>query len=159
VVVISTVTVHAALPRFPLPDAGRLTVAVGSRWGRVLLTAAAAGVSLLAEPVRHTLGFGQVNLLLCAVIVVDCLLVPAGRRGYLVGAATAVKLTPAVFLLLFRGPVVTPPLRVSILSPPVGVWHVGLFPCGRRGGDPDRGWWPRCGRGGGGPPAVAARVG
>jgi alpha-1,2-mannosyltransferase len=56
--------------------------------------------SLLAEPVMATLGFGQVNLVLAAMVALDVL---APRtwwpRGLLIGIATAVKLTPAVFVL------------------------------------------------------------
>lgn len=66
------------------------------------LTAAVLAVALWTGPVRETLGFGQVNVFLMALVVVDCL---RGRGrwwgGVLVGLATAVKLTPAVFVLWF----------------------------------------------------------
>ncbi|RZQ61519.1 glycosyltransferase 87 family protein [Amycolatopsis suaedae] len=64
--------------------------------------AAAVPVALLCEPVRSTLGFGQVNLWLMAMVVADCLL-PRTRwpRGLLVGLAVAIKITPAAFLLFF----------------------------------------------------------
>jgi alpha-1,2-mannosyltransferase len=57
---------------------------------------------LLVEPVRETLGFGQLGILLVAAACLDSL---PGKRffrrrllpeGWLVGVATAVKLTPAV---------------------------------------------------------------
>ncbi|MGQ0778498.1 MAG: glycosyltransferase 87 family protein [Pseudonocardiales bacterium] len=52
------------------------------------------------EPVWKTLLLGQVNLYLMAIVVVDLLAVRAGRyRGFLIGLAAAIKLTPAVFLL------------------------------------------------------------
>lgn len=59
-------------------------------------------VALVLEPVRSTIGYGQVNALLMALITFDCLL-PAPRwpRGVLVGLAAAIKLTPAVFVLYF----------------------------------------------------------
>jgi alpha-1,2-mannosyltransferase len=59
-------------------------------------------VALLLEPVRNTLNYGQVNILLMALVAADCLL-PHTRwpRGALVGLAAAVKLTPAAFLLFF----------------------------------------------------------
>ncbi|WP_344419213.1 glycosyltransferase 87 family protein [Amycolatopsis minnesotensis] len=62
----------------------------------------AAAVSLLFEPVRKTVEFGQVNLLLMGLVALDCLL-PRTRwpRGLLVGLAAAIKLTPAVFVLFF----------------------------------------------------------
>jgi alpha-1,2-mannosyltransferase len=62
----------------------------------------AVGGGILLEPVRTTLKFGQVNLVLMGLVAADCLL---GRtrypRGLLVGLAAAVKLTPAVFILFF----------------------------------------------------------
>ncbi|WP_246256989.1 glycosyltransferase 87 family protein [Amycolatopsis anabasis] len=58
--------------------------------------------ALMSEPVRATLGFGQVNLLLMVLVAVDAL-APMRRwpRGVLIGLAAAVKLTPAVFVLFF----------------------------------------------------------
>jgi alpha-1,2-mannosyltransferase len=58
--------------------------------------------ALVLEPVRNTINYGQVNVLLMALVTVDCL-VPGGRwpRGALVGLAAAVKLTPAAFVLFF----------------------------------------------------------
>ncbi|GAB3583278.1 glycosyltransferase 87 family protein [Amycolatopsis endophytica] len=57
-------------------------------------------VALFSEPVRATLGFGQVNLLLMLLVTVDAL-APVRRGGFLVGLAAAVKLTPAAFVLFF----------------------------------------------------------
>lgn len=56
----------------------------------------------LLEPARETLNYGQINLVLMALVTADCLL-PSTRwpRGLLVGLAAAIKLTPLVFLLLF----------------------------------------------------------
>lgn len=72
---------------------------VGPRW-----TAVAAVVvgGVLLEPVRLTLTFGQINLVLMALVAADCLL-PRTRwpRGLLIGVAAAVKLTPIVFVLYF----------------------------------------------------------
>ncbi len=63
----------------------------------VVLLAVVAG-SLLLEPVRETLGFGQVNLMLCALILYDVLDLKHSRRGIWIGLAAGVKLTPLVFL-------------------------------------------------------------
>lgn len=58
--------------------------------------------ALTLDPVWMTFGYGQINLLLLALVVVDCLLVTDRRwRGVLVGVAAAIKLTPAVFVLYF----------------------------------------------------------
>jgi alpha-1,2-mannosyltransferase len=67
-----------------------------------LLLGAVLPVALLFEPVRATLGYGQINLLLMGLVAVDCLVRrPRWPRGALVGLAAAVKLTPAAFLLFF----------------------------------------------------------
>jgi alpha-1,2-mannosyltransferase len=59
-------------------------------------------VTLFLEPVRNTLGYGQVNVALMALVSADCLVVaPRWPRGALVGIAAAVKLTPAAFVLFF----------------------------------------------------------
>lgn len=62
----------------------------------------------LFEPLRDTFSFGQVNLVLLALVLVDCLLLTTGRgrwAGAGIGLAAAVKLTPALFigLLLLAG--------------------------------------------------------
>ncbi|MFS8199895.1 glycosyltransferase 87 family protein [Streptomyces sp. CWNU-52B] len=72
------------------------------RYGRFGL---AVGVCLLAllEPVRDTFSFGQVNLLLLALVLADARLTAGGRSrwaGVGIGLAAAVKLTPAIFIVL-----------------------------------------------------------
>ncbi|MGN6175207.1 MAG: glycosyltransferase 87 family protein [Streptosporangiaceae bacterium] len=58
--------------------------------------------ALFLEPVRNTLAYGQVNVVLMALVALDCLLdSPRWPRGTLVGLAAAVKLTPAAFVLFF----------------------------------------------------------
>ncbi|GLZ41763.1 glycosyltransferase 87 family protein [Actinokineospora sp. NBRC 105648] len=55
--------------------------------------------TLLLEPVWRSLGLGQVNVILMAMVVADVLLL-RGRRytGLLIGVAAAVKLTPLIFI-------------------------------------------------------------
>lgn len=68
------------------------------------LTVVIAMVTLFEfiEPVRSTLSFGQVNLVLMAAVVFDTLTrARHWPRGMLIGIAMAIKLTPAVFLLFF----------------------------------------------------------
>lgn len=65
-------------------------------------------LAALTEPVAETVRFGQVNLILAALVLVDVLvLMPQHRRaaGLLLAAAISIKLTPAIFLLvpLVRG--------------------------------------------------------
>lgn len=78
-----------------------LTAPTATRDGRIhgwLLIGAA--VLMLSEPVRSTIAFGQINLLLAAAILLDLTGPPRSRwRGVLVGVATAVKLTPGLFVL------------------------------------------------------------
>ena len=53
------------------------------------------------EPVMQTLEFGQINLILMALVTVDVLAVHPRWRGVLIGIAAAIKLTPAAFVLYF----------------------------------------------------------
>jgi alpha-1,2-mannosyltransferase len=54
------------------------------------------------EPVLQTIEFGQINLVLMALVALDCLVVrPKWPRGTLIGIAAAIKLTPAAFVLFF----------------------------------------------------------
>ena len=59
-------------------------------------------LAVFLEPVRSTLGFGQIDVVLMALVSLDCLLPSLrGKRGILTGLAAAVKLTPAAFILFF----------------------------------------------------------
>jgi alpha-1,2-mannosyltransferase len=76
--------------------------------GRAGATLLAAGATMWLGPVQLTLGLGQVNLILMAIIVAD-LCLPDGRwlKGMGVGLAAGFKLTPLIFipyLLLTRRP-------------------------------------------------------
>ena len=64
------------------------------------------GIAVLValEPIRTTLGYGQVNTLLMALVVADLLPDAPGERrriprGTLIGLAAAIKLTPALFVV------------------------------------------------------------
>ena len=60
----------------------------------------AAGALAWTVPLNETISFGQVNLLLAMACLLDCTW--SGRhRGVLVGVATAVKLTPGLFIVYF----------------------------------------------------------
>jgi alpha-1,2-mannosyltransferase len=61
-------------------------------------------VVLAVEPIRTTLGYGQVNTILMALVVADLLPDPPEHRrripqGILIGLAAAIKLTPALFVI------------------------------------------------------------
>ncbi|WP_078978661.1 glycosyltransferase 87 family protein [Embleya scabrispora] len=68
--------------------------------GRFGVSAATFAVVLWLEPVEWTLVWGQINLLLLALIVLD-LALPDDRRykGIGVGVAAGLKLTPAIFVV------------------------------------------------------------
>lgn len=59
-----------------------------------------AGILLWIEPIRETMAFGQVNILLMSIVLID-LALPEGRwaKGVLTGIAAGIKLTPAFFVL------------------------------------------------------------
>ncbi|MBR7828220.1 DUF2029 domain-containing protein [Actinospica sp. MGRD01-02] len=75
------------------------------------LAVAALPFAVLIEPIRSTLAYGQINIVLMALVSLDILLPGTwftvdGRtigwpRGALTGVAAALKLTPLVFLLYF----------------------------------------------------------
>ena len=61
-------------------------------------------VLLAVEPIRTTLGYGQVNTLLMALVIADLLPDPPDQprripQGTLIGLAAAIKLTPALFVI------------------------------------------------------------
>lgn len=94
---------------------------VGARWGlsvvsiacyavvvvvcarRLQMKPAVAGLVGLAgltfEPLVRNMLLGQINLVLAALVVVDCFVVPARYRGIVIGVAAGVKLVPGAFIL------------------------------------------------------------
>lgn len=95
--VAATVLVSAVLVWWLLaPVAGR------AGWTRWFVLAVALCLAAAFEPMRETVNFGQVNMLLLFLVAVDLLrLLPAGNRwaGVGIGLATAIKLTPGVFIV------------------------------------------------------------
>ncbi|MEU0074186.1 glycosyltransferase 87 family protein [Streptomyces sp. NPDC006332] len=82
-----------------------LRILTGPAWRRYGWYGCALGACLLAlfEPLRDTFSFGQVNLLLLALVLTDCMLLATGRQrwaGVGIGLAAAIKLTPALFIVL-----------------------------------------------------------
>ncbi|MFI8568677.1 glycosyltransferase family 87 protein [Rhodococcus sp. NPDC078407] len=66
-----------------------------------LAGSAALGVALLLEPVRSNFGFGQINVILMALVVADCTgAIPRRLRGVGIALAASIKITPAAFGLL-----------------------------------------------------------
>jgi alpha-1,2-mannosyltransferase len=100
-----------------LRDLGQLSVATGvlaiiatvwisfgslgwKRHGdRVALTLVVSAAAMCLEPVRQTFKFGQVNLILLAIVVADLCLPDTSRwKGIGVGLAAGFKLTPLIFV-------------------------------------------------------------
>jgi alpha-1,2-mannosyltransferase len=113
------------------------------------LAAVAVVAASVLEPVRSTLSFGQVNLVLMGLVAVDCLSVRTRYpRGVLVGIAAAVKLTPAIFVLYFLARRQYPAALTAVLTfagatglgmllapaDSVTYWYTALFDPGRIGG-------------------------
>jgi alpha-1,2-mannosyltransferase len=76
-------------------------VPASKRAGLALLVSA---VALQLEPVRETLAFGQINMVLMALVVGDlCLPARSRWKGVGIGVATGLKLTPAIFIVYLLG--------------------------------------------------------
>ncbi|WP_446039110.1 glycosyltransferase 87 family protein [Streptomyces sp. SID1121] len=104
----------------------------------------------LFEPVRDTFTFGQVNLLLVALVLADARLLATGRGRYAgigIGLATAIKLTPALFIgyllitgrrrqaAVAAGTAATATLFAAVLDPGASrdFWTRALWDTGRVG--------------------------
>jgi len=84
------------------------------RGRRAGLTLGTAGLVLGLEPVTQTLGFGQINLLLMVLVLLDLAQPDGGRwKGAGVGLAAAIKLTPAIFIGYL---VLTRRLRAAVVA-------------------------------------------
>lgn len=83
-------------------------LSVGNPANRWWIALTVGGVAVWSNPLWMTLGFGQINIVLMTLIIVDLFVVGRGRpraagplRGVLTGVAAAVKLTPLVFISVF----------------------------------------------------------
>src|SRR6516162_4309932 len=67
-----------------------------------LMIAGVTAAAMALDPVYETLFLGQINLILLALILTDVWRASRGRTaGIGVGLAAAIKLTPAIFIVLF----------------------------------------------------------
>jgi alpha-1,2-mannosyltransferase len=71
-------------------------------WSPWFAVAVAVPVVYAMEPIRETLGYGQLNMLIFALVLGDVVALRRGRgwAGVGIGLATALKLTPGLFLVL-----------------------------------------------------------
>jgi alpha-1,2-mannosyltransferase len=89
---------HPAIALSLAVNAAAGVVVIRLLLGRAYLLAACA--LAFFEPVRDTFSFGQVNLVLLALVVADTRLLRDTRwHGVGIGLATAIKLTPGIFVL------------------------------------------------------------
>jgi alpha-1,2-mannosyltransferase len=91
-------------------------VAVRQGWAAWFAVAVALCLLVAFEPMRETITFGQVNLLLLGLVAADLLWgLPRGRAwaGVGIGLATAVKLTPGVFIVYL---LVTRRFRAAVVA-------------------------------------------
>lgn len=70
-------------------------------WPRGFVVALAVPLVLALEPVRETLGWGQVGLILLALVLADVAALRSGRpwAGVALGLAAAIKVTPGLFVV------------------------------------------------------------
>lgn len=96
----------------------------GGRGGALSVATLALPLLLWIEPVLETIEFGQINLILMALVAVD-LLAPRTwwPRGLLVGVAAAIKLTPAAFVLFF---LLRKDVRSAVVAAVTGVLATAL---------------------------------
>ena len=75
----------------------------GRRWGVWWTTAAAVPLVCLLQPVHDTFSFGQVNIVLAGLVLLDAWAMRRGLgwAGAGAGIATAVKLTPGLFIVFW----------------------------------------------------------
>ena len=95
----AVVLVPLAILSLPLA-AGLLTAAGTAALVRIVRVPALVVATLAMEPVWQNFRFGQVNLLLMLVVLLDLTRPERRWSGVLVGLAAGVKLTPLVFVLL-----------------------------------------------------------
>ena len=78
------------------------------------------------EPIRTTIGYAQINTFLMALVIIDLLPAAPGRKriipaGMLIGIAAAIKLTPALFVLMLlilgkKRPAITAMITFAVLT-------------------------------------------
>jgi alpha-1,2-mannosyltransferase len=118
-------------------------------WPRWFAVAVAVPLVFAMEPVRETLGWGQINVFLVALVLADVGALERGSRwaGVGIGLATAIKLTPGLFVVYLAlsgrvraavvavGTFLGATLLAAALDPPSSLryWTGVLFQAGRVG--------------------------
>lgn len=102
----AVIALNAVLIAVALVIAMRLVLGstfLASRHGVWFVTAMAVPLAFLSQPIRDTLSFGQVNVYLALLVLADLVALRRGLRwaGVGVGLATAIKLTPGLFVVFY----------------------------------------------------------
>lgn len=100
-----------------------------AREHQVALVGTASAILLFVEPVQQTIWFGQINLVLAFIVLVDLCLPDTSRwKGVGVGVAAAVKLTPLIFVayLLWSGRFRATVIALATFVGTIGVGFVAL---------------------------------
>jgi alpha-1,2-mannosyltransferase len=94
-------------------------------WPVGFSVAAAVPVLFVLEPVRETIGFGQVNLVLLALVLADVAALRRGSRwaGVGIGLAAALKITPGLFMVYL---LLTRRWRAAAVAATTGAVATGL---------------------------------
>ena len=90
---------------------------------RPFLTAVLVGVLNFSEPIGKTFVYGQVNLQLALLVIVDVFLLPRKWRGVGVGVATGFKLTPGIFALWY---LVTGQFKAALRAAAAGLATIAI---------------------------------
>ena len=122
-VVLVAVIAHVAL-RLPRPGSDRYGAprrVAGHRPGLIAAGWLIAALAVWVEPILTTFGYGQIDLLISACVVVDLVYGKRSRAGGIgIGLAAALKLTPLVFIpylaLTGRGRMAMRALIVFVLA-------------------------------------------
>ena len=90
------------------------------------LALVSAALVIGMEPIRTTIGYAQINTFLMALVIIDLLPAAPGRKriipaGMLIGIAAAIKLTPALFVLMLlilgrKRPAITAMITFAVLT-------------------------------------------
>ena len=90
---------------------------------RPFLTAVLVGVLNFSEPIGKTFVYGQVNLQLALLVIVDVFLLPRKWRGVGIGVATGFKLTPGIFALWY---LVTGQFKAALRAAAAGLATIAI---------------------------------
>ena len=105
--------VNLAVLVFVLRVLFRPALARVPRWALPLTLLTLTAVMFWVRPVNDTLDWGQINLVLLALVLTDGLALTRLPRGILIGVAAAVKLVPGIFIGYF---VVTRQWRAALTA-------------------------------------------